>query len=161
MLTYCITRLIFVLTRLSPYVFIALFSVNLTACKQDANQPPLNSSLDPSLCQFSQGECIKKVSDIMLTFSLSPGSAPSEKPLTLKLFSSVPITDVQIRLEGRDMFMGVIPVNVKQTSERTYIGQLVYGSCSSDYMVWRGFVSFNLRGETNTVVIDFLADDNG
>ncbi|MFG7353388.1 hypothetical protein ACGMNB_20725 [Shewanella oncorhynchi] len=161
MLTYCIIRLIFVLTRLSPYLFIALFSFNLTACKEDAKQVTLKSSLDPSLCQFSRGDCVKRVGDVELTFRLSPGSAPSEKPLTLQLLSSMPISNVQIRLEGRDMFMGVIPVNVKQTDEMTYIGQMVYGSCSSGYMVWRGFVSFNLNGETKTAVFDFLADDNG
>ena len=53
------------------------------------------------------------------------------------------------------MFMGVIPVNVKQTDKMTYIGQMVYGSCSSGYMVWRGFVSFNVNGETKTACLIF------
>ena len=161
MLTYCVIRLIFVLNRPNPYLFIALILFNLTACTEDAKQVTLKSSLDPSLCQFSAVACVKQVGDIKLTVSLSPANAPSEKPLTLTLLASSPITDVQIRLEGRDMFMGVIPVNVKQTDEMTYIGQMVYGSCSSGYMVWRGFVSFNVNGETKTAVFDFLADDNG
>ncbi|ABS08313.1 conserved hypothetical protein [Shewanella baltica OS185] len=161
MLTYCVIRLIFVLNRPNLYLFIALILINLTACTEDAKQVTHKSSSDPSLCQFSTGDCVKQVDDIKLAISLSPANAPSEKPLTLRLLASTPIKNVQIRLEGRDMFMGVIPVNVKQTDEMTYIGQMVYGSCSSGYMVWRGFVSFEVNGETKATVFDFLADNNG
>ncbi|MGI1943927.1 hypothetical protein [Shewanella glacialipiscicola] len=154
------TRLLFVLTPLRLYLFI-LLTFGLTACKEEAKLMPLKSSLDTSLCQFSKGECVKQVENIKLTFSLSPGNAPSEKPLTLSLSSTLPITDVNIRLEGRDMFMGMIPVKMQQSDDTTYIGQFVYGSCSSGYMVWRGFVSFRLNGQDHTVIVDFLADDNG
>jgi hypothetical protein len=149
-----------VLTPVYRYLFIASFISSLAACTQDDKQVPLKSSLDPSLCPFSQGECIKQIGEMELTINVTPGNAPSEKPLTLKLLSSKPITDVQIRLEGRDMFMGVIPVNVRQIDETTYLGQFVYGSCSSGYMVWRGFIHFSENGESHTVVFDFLADDN-
>lgn len=149
------------LNRPNLYLFIALILINLTACTEDAKQVTHKSSSDPSLCQFSAGDCVKQVDDIKLAISLSPANAPSEKPLTLRLLASTPIKNVQIRLEGRDMFMGVIPVNVKQTDEMTYIGQMVYGSCSSGYMVWRGFVSFEANGENKATVFDFLADNNG
>ncbi|PTA50288.1 hypothetical protein C9I43_07120 [Shewanella morhuae] len=145
--------------RLNLLLFLLTFS--LTACNKEAKQSPLKSSRDASLCQFSAGDCIKKVGDTQLKFNLSPVSAPSEKPLTLTLSSTLPITNVNLRLEGRDMFMGIIPVKMQQSDDTTYIGNFVYGSCSSGYMVWRGFVSFSLNGQDHTVIVDFLADDNG
>ncbi|MCL1088849.1 hypothetical protein L2744_04345 [Shewanella profunda] len=136
------------------------FLLNLTACEENVEQVEGKQRPDPSLCVFSQGECVKTVAEIELRFTMTPSHAPSEKPLILKLLSSSPISNVQMRLEGRDMFMGIIPVNVRQVDEMNYIGQMVYGSCSSGYMVWRGFVSFTLNGKPQTVIFDFLADNN-
>lgn len=55
--------------------------------------------------------------------------------------------------------MGVIPVNMNKAGENIYKGELIYGSCSSDYMVWRAFVSFTQKGETKVAIFDFLADN--
>ncbi len=141
-------------------LFITALVLNLSACNEKAEQAAEKKVEDPSLCDFSRGECIKSVAGVELKFTLSPSHAPSEKPLTLKLLSSSAIRDVQIRLEGRDMFMGVIPVNIRELNEKAYEGQMIYGSCSSGYMVWRGFVSFTLNGEPKAVTFDFLADSN-
>lgn len=146
--------------RQSLPLFIIALVVNLSACNEKVEQVAEKKVPDASLCDFLRGECIKNVAGTELKFTLSPSHAPSEKPLTLKLLSSSSITNVQIRLEGRDMFMGVIPVNVRQLNEKTYEGQMIYGSCSSGYMVWRGFVSFTLNGESKAVTFDFLADNN-
>lgn len=141
-------------------LLIAILMLNLSACHENDKQIPEKKALEPSLCVFSRGDCIKNVAGIELKFTLSPSHAPSEKPLILKLLSSSVISDVQIRLEGRDMFMGVIPVNIRQLNKKAYEGQLIYGSCSSGYMVWRGFVRFTLNGEPKMVTFDFLADNN-
>ncbi|UXK10495.1 hypothetical protein N5094_10040 [Shewanella putrefaciens] len=134
--------------------------LNLTACKEKVEHIRDKENSDPSLCVFSQGECVKTIAGIKLSFTISPSHAPSEKPLTLNILSSAPISDVHIRLEGRDMFMGIIPVNVRQVDEMNYIGQMVYGSCSSGYMVWRGFVNFTVNGKPQTAIFDFLADSD-
>lgn len=133
---------------------------NLCACNDSSEQITDKKKLDPSLCIFSQGECIKQVAGIELKITLSPVDAPSEKPLELKLLSSSAISDVRIRLEGRDMFMGVIPVNIHKLTEKAYEGRTIYGSCSSGHMVWRGFIDFTLNGQPKTVTFDFLADNH-
>jgi hypothetical protein len=117
------------------------------------------SSVDLTLCQFSQGQCQIEVADLKLALELTPSHAPSETPLTVKLTSSEAITDVKLRLEGRDMFMGVIPVKLQGVSSTEYQGDFIYGSCSSHYMVWRLFISVRHRGSTKTGYIDFLADN--
>ncbi|WP_249553682.1 hypothetical protein [Shewanella sp. 8A] len=159
MLTSCITRLIFVLNRKRLPLYIMLIALNLSACDKKAEQQVKIPPTDPTLCVFTQGDCIKKVGDIVLSISLSPDRAPSEKPLTLKLLSSNVLDNLQVRLEGRDMFMGIIPVNIRQLDKTTYEGQLIYGSCSSGYMVWRGFISFSRNGVEQAVIFDFLADN--
>ncbi|MGL5393275.1 MAG: hypothetical protein ACRDA8_18160, partial [Shewanella sp.] len=147
MLTHCIIRLIFVQTQYHLKIFTLFIAFNLLGCKENAVKPPP----DPTLCAFQQGECVKNSGNVTLRLALTPPHAPSEKPITLKLLASAPITDVKIRLEGRDMFMGIIPVNMQQLDEMTYEGKLLYGSCSSGYMVWRGVIDFTQQGQTHTV----------
>ncbi|MFB2644060.1 hypothetical protein ACE02D_17365 [Shewanella bicestrii] len=159
MLTSCITRLIFVLTRKLLPLTLMLVMMNLTACNENTTQQIKNTPADPTLCVFTQGDCIKRIGDIELRISLTPAHAPSEKPLTLKLLTSDTIENLQIRLEGRDMFMGLIPVNLREVNKTTYEGQMIYGACSSGYMVWRGFISFSRNGVQQAVVFDFLADN--
>lgn len=159
MLTSCIKRLIFVLNRNFSLFLIMLVTMNLTACNEKTEQQVKTPSADLSLCAFKQEDCLKMVGDVTLRISLSPDNAPSEKPLTLKLLSSDVLDNLQVRLEGRDMFMGVIPVNISQVDKTSYEGQLIYGSCSSGYMVWRGFISFTLNGSEQVVTFDFLADN--
>ncbi|MPY23903.1 hypothetical protein [Shewanella sp. YLB-07] len=113
---------------------------------------------DTSLCNFSQASCNKQVTGINLSLLITPFNTPSEKPLTIELASSEAINDVTMRIEGRDMFMGVIPVKLSKLNEKQYNGQLIFGSCSSNYMVWRAFVNFTKNGEPQVAIFDFLAD---
>jgi hypothetical protein len=130
---------------------------------QDLTQLPAGtlpeSSVDLTLCQFSQGQCQLDMAGLKLAVELNPSHAPSETPLTVKLTSSDAIREVILRLEGRDMFMGIIPVKVKGFSSTEYQGDFIYGSCSSHYMVWRLFISVNHQGSTKSGYIDFLADN--
>ncbi|SQH76644.1 conserved exported protein of unknown function [Shewanella benthica] len=113
---------------------------------------------DTSLCDFSQAACNKQVAGIDLSLLITPFNTPSEKPLTLELASSEAINNVTMRIEGRDMFMGVIPVKLSKLNEKQYNGQLIFGSCSSNYMVWRAFVNFTKNGEPHVAIFDFLAN---
>lgn len=118
----------------------------------------VTASEDLSLCQFSQGPCRVSVNDIELVIELKPANAPSETPLQFRLSSDKPIENLSIKLEGRDMFMGVIPVRVTAIDRGMFSGDFIYGSCSSHYMVWRAFISFTVHGEPKIAFIDFLAD---
>lgn len=126
------------------------FVMTLVACTE-APQSSAEKAIDPSLCQFSEGACI--VSSVELT--LAPQHAPSEQPLTLQL--TLPEGDrvVSARIEGRDMFMGVIPVQFDENGH----AEVIYGSCSSNYMVWRMLVTVeDSHGEQYTRIFDWLAD---
>jgi len=137
-----------VLNRKRLPLYIMLITLNLSACDKKAEQQVKIPPTDPTLCVFTQGDCIKKVGDIVLSISLSPDRVSSDV-----------LDNLQVRLEGRDMFMGIIPVNIRQLDKTTYEGQLIYGSCSSGYMVWRGFISFSRNGVEQAVIFDFLADN--
>lgn len=115
---------------------------------------------DPSLCQFTLGPCKINIDGISLSLAMTPSTAPSEKPLQIMLSSTQKIDDVSIRIEGRDMFMGVIPVKVTPLSATSFKGNFIYGSCSSNYMVWRALISFSIDKQPKAVYVDFLADND-
>ncbi len=136
-----------------------MFVVNLSACDKNAEIASKSIGNDPTLCEFSRGTCLKSVGGIHIQLSMEPDNAPSEKPIKLNILISEDVDTLSVRLEGRDMFMGLIPVNTHQLDKNHYQGQFIYGSCSSGYMVWRGFIHFNKNGEEYTAMFDFLADN--
>ncbi len=129
------------------------------SCTKENAPETSNFVQDDTLCQFNLGYCSKNVAATNLQLLITPFNTPSEKPLNISIISSKEIDDLKVRIEGRDMFMGVIPVNMNKAGENIYKGELIYGSCSSDYMVWRAFVSFTQKGETKVAIFDFLADN--
>jgi hypothetical protein len=56
--------------------------------------------------------------------------------------------------------MGIIPVSLSEIKDNVYQGPVIFGSCSSNYMVWRVFVSFDYQQQTRTLMYDFLADND-
>ena len=132
-----------VLSHLRLYFLLFMFLFT-AACSQETPTKTNPIIQDDTLCQFSKGYCSKNVAGVDLGLLITPVSAPSEKPLIVKLNSSKEIDDLQVRIEGRDMFMGVIPLKLSKEGENEYKGELIYGSCSSHYMVWRVFVSFKI-----------------
>jgi|GEM_PF-910117 len=130
-----------------------------SACSEDVPKDISKTVKDSSLCDFHVGRCSEDVAGITFKLLISPFNTPSEKPLTLELISSKPVNNLVMRIEGRDMFMGVIPVNLTKVDENLYNGQLIYGSCSSNYMVWRAFVTFTQEDVQHAVMFDFLADN--
>ncbi|AQS36115.1 hypothetical protein Sps_00926 [Shewanella psychrophila] len=147
--------------KLSLYKPLILAFVCSACSPQQQAETALNTQIlveDISLCNFSQASCDKQVAGIDLSLLITPFNTPSEKPLTIELVSSEAISDINMRIEGRDMFMGVIPVNLSKLNENQYNGQLIFGSCSSNYMVWRAFVTFTKNGAPHVAIFDFLAD---
>lgn len=142
--------------RRCTLVFMLVFT---TACTQEKPTKTISRIQDDTLCQFDKGSCDKNVAGITLRLLITPFDLPSEEFLTVSLASSEEIEDLKVRIEGRDMFMGVIPIFLTKEGKKLYKGPLIYGSCSSDYMVWRAFVSFNLQGKQKVVLFDFLADN--
>ena len=152
-------RLLFV-RFLTKSAFLLFFIANLVGCD---SQPPIEVSksevVDQTLCQFAKEVCEQSVNNQTVSLMINPVFTPSEKPLDIQLTFSVPVSDVQIRIEGRDMFMGVIPVRLETDDQKSFKGTAIYGSCSSNYMVWRTIVSYKQDGVSKSTWFDFLADN--
>lgn len=129
---------------------LALFSVvGLTACNAD------NTEKQTNLCDFSQGSCQQKIMGESVSLSLFPKNAPAETPLNLSLAFPDDWTLNSAQVSGRDMFMGIIPVEFSTDGR----AELIYGSCASDYMVWRLDLRFeDASGKMHIVDFDWLAD---
>ena len=133
----------------------------LSACEKNSADISSNSEQSKqqeNLCNFHHGKCTVVKDDITFSITMSPAFAPSEAPISLALESSTEVEIQSISLQGRDMFMGVIPVNFDQTSKTSYLASFIYGSCTSDYMVWRLTVNFLLDSKRQ-VYFDFRADN--
>ncbi|MGI2261564.1 hypothetical protein [Shewanella sp. GXUN23E] len=130
----------------------------LSGCGQKEGAVRAFVAEDKTLCQFNRGPCHTKSGDLHISMSLVPDFAPSEEPIEVKITTAQNVTDVNLKLTGRDMFMGMIPVVLTTSDNHNFTGQMIYGSCSSGYMVWRATLSFVYQGEQRQVWFDFLAD---
>lgn len=161
MLTLWFVRLIIVqYFKLTFFSFIVLACSSLVACSDDQKEIVQPAVIDTSLCDFKSGACVGVKQDLSVALTIDPINTPSEKPLSIQLSSNKTIKLISSRVEGRDMFMGVIPLKLNETSKNNYQGTLVYGSCSSGYMVWRLFIEFEYNGQRQTMFYDFLADND-
>ncbi|UJF20716.1 hypothetical protein [Shewanella sp. OMA3-2] len=147
--------------KIIKITILVISSTFLVACDNPKTTEKTTLPTDPTLCQFSAGECHKKVADLTVKLMINPVHTPSEKPLNITLTSSQAITNISMRIEGRDMFMGVIPVSLSSVEDNEANGTLIFGSCSSNYMVWRAFVTFDYNNQPRTLIYDFLADNPG
>jgi hypothetical protein len=146
--------------KLVRIIILNILLMFLVACDKPQTQEHANLVIDKTLCQFSVGECYKKVTDLQVGLLIDPINTPSEKPLIVTLSSNQKITNISMRIEGRDMFMGIIPVSLSEIKDNVYQGPVIFGSCSSNYMVWRVFVSFDYQQQPRTLMYDFLADND-
>ena len=135
-----------------------LLGLFLIGCEPNSHQPQASRAVDPSLCDFNSGPCTRTVADVDLKLTITPWQTPSEQPLQLSITTSRPLSNVKVKVQGRDMFMGIIPVKLNQIDENIHQGSLIYGSCSSDYMVWSAIVSYEVNGVEKFTSFDFLAD---
>jgi hypothetical protein len=68
------------------------------------------------------------------------------------------ITKVSAYLEGKEMFMGKVPVFFEQgTNEPVYLAESLLASCSEEQMIWRLWITVELENKTQTFFIDFTS----
>lgn len=135
-----------------------IFGSFLLGCEPSHQEPQASRAVDPSLCNFKSGPCTQSVADVDIQLTISPWQTPSERPLQLLINTSRPLSNVNVKVQGRDMFMGIIPVKLSQIDKNNHKGTLIYGSCSSNYMVWSAVVSYEIDGVEKFTNFDFLAD---
>ncbi|MEI6895568.1 MAG: hypothetical protein V5789_13290 [Colwellia sp.] len=87
----------------------------------------------------------------------------TERPFTIELSqlknnSVSSLTKVTAYLEGKDMFMGKVPVFFQQKGQsNVYLAQSLLASCSEEEMVWRLWVTIDKNGEAKTFFVDFTS----
>jgi len=107
--------------------------------------------------KFSQQQLLDKVKTELPFFIelslLQEGSEKSNEQRAQKR-----ITKVSAYLEGKDMFMGKVPVFFEQgSSEGIYLAQSLLASCSEEQMDWRLWITVEVAEQKQTFFIDFTS----
>jgi len=151
---------------------------DLTALDNSKNQRPLY------FCLTSQSECrintvkggvkvsFSQQSFIASTDNLSAQASiqtrdyiGTELPFAIiveplnKSDATITVSKISGYIEGKDMFMGKIPLLfTKEVQDKEFIALSSLGSCAEDIMVWRLWLTFKFtdnQESTETVFIDF------
>jgi len=107
------------------------------------NSPPVGQIKD-QICDLSHTRCAISVGDNALTVVLDELPVRAERDVVITISGAASgIKPVNAWLEGRDMFMGRIPVSFEQSAGHNagqrgeqWQGTTQVGSCASSMMVW-------------------------
>lgn len=126
-----------------------LFIFNLLACNpiQQAPQKKSTSTQSPFSCLGSQSRCevITDLGTFVIQFSgeVEQGRIKTELPLYIQVTfngkdNHVKLKSVNSHLEGKDMFMGKIPVFFEiDELINNVTAETLLASCSEEVMTWR------------------------
>lgn len=150
----------------------------ISACKPAAEQGSTieqNMALPQCIQSQSQCEIITELATVSIKFSqvqLS-GNIKTELPFYLELtelakvedktsqlnMSKQPgLTNVSAYLEGKDMFMGKIPVFFDEHKDgNKFLAQSLLASCTEEQMIWRLWVTIERSGKEQRFFIDFTS----
>ncbi len=151
-----------------PYLFVVILLVS--ACKPVA-QESNKKSLEELRCIDSQSECVvsTKLANFTVKFSQHQltSNIKAESTFTIELalveegkdkINKHNITNVSAHLEGRDMYMGKVPVFFKQNdSKSAYLAETLLASCSGA-MVWRLWITAEIAEQEQRFFVDFTSE---
>ena|GEM_PF-868363 len=170
----------------------------ILACQPDSFQDNTEQVVLNTQCIASQSQCeiITEKSRFSIKFSQENllDTIKGETPFTIEILpltflptkinesinitestlKSGAITKVSGHLEGRDMFMGKVPVfftpvstkaPIHQATKSTitslkkiaYVAETQLANCMAEQMIWRLWVNVNRDGDTETFFIDFTS----
>ena len=153
------------------------FLLLISACKPVSEQDSANT-LKPlvPLCIASQSQCQvnTKLSNFSIKFSQQylSDKVKTELPFFIELVELIELTEspqseqitkknttnITAYLEGKDMFMGKVPVFFEQSGkDGVYLAQSLLASCSDEQMVWRLWITADISGQTQTFFVDFTS----
>jgi len=145
------------------------FLLLISACNPVVENSVLSniSELVPQ-CIESQSQC--EISTDLTAFSVKfsqhqlSDKVKTELPFIIELSQLAKqnkqqnISKVSAYLEGKDMFMGKVPIFFEQTDKNTvYLAQSLLASCSEEQMVWRLWVTVVVAEQTQTFFVDFTS----
>ena len=146
-----------------------IFLSTIIACKPVSDSEK-NSNIHAAVpqCIDSQSACeiVTDLATIHVKFAQHQLSdkVKTELPFFIEL-SQLPqenvnanITNISAHLEGRDMFMGKVPIFFEQTdNDNIYMAQSLLANCSEEQMVWRLWVTVEMTENTQNFFIDFTS----
>ncbi len=72
--------------------------------------------------------------------------------------TALSVTSVSAFLEGRDMFMGKVPVFFEKHSEsKSYRAKSLLANCTEEQMVWRLWITLESLEQQQTFFVDFTS----
>ncbi|WP_019027551.1 hypothetical protein [Colwellia piezophila] len=144
-----------------------LFSISACTPANEQSSAAEAVKLVPQ-CIGSQSQC--EINTVLANFSVKfsqvqlSDKIKTELPFVIQL-STLPhqggknkITKISAHLEGKDMFMGKVPVffNKKEGSD-VYSAQSLLASCHEELMDWRLWVTANIDGKSQSFFVDFTS----
>lgn len=117
---------------------------------------PVNNSYNNedknSFCHLTDGACELTLTEGVMTVSLA-GPLQPEEPLDITVNLPAELAIKQARIEGVNMYMGVIPVLLTEQNDGVWSGWFMLGSCSEPQMQWQLLIQ--LDGYAAPVVVEF------
>lgn len=122
-----------------------------SACGEN-NNTEQNKFIEPN-CLISQSDCYLDTEEgrYELSFNVEKVITESAFSLFLNYQGDSRISKVSAYIEGKEMFMGKIPVFFSLVAPNQYKAETILGSCSKDQMVWRLWVEISLIDINDTI----------
>ncbi|MEW6992737.1 hypothetical protein AADZ84_00495 [Colwelliaceae bacterium MEBiC 14330] len=150
--------------------YVCLVILLISACKPTVENSQ-NQLPEELQCIDSQSECevATKLANFSIKFSQNQltSNIKAEEPFTIALTVLAPnqqhvhkdnITKITAHMEGRDMFMGKVPVFFQQNQNgHTFIAESLLASCSGN-MVWRLWVTAETAEQQQQFFVDFTSE---
>lgn len=137
------------------FTFFLLF-VALSSC--DTNIKPKRQSETSSqsdfLCLKSQNTCefLTEYGSFKILFSQEGEGEKirTEEPFQIKIMlqnqmQQAELLHVSSHLEGKNMYMGKIPLFFDKANINSLVGEGLLGSCSEEFMIWRLWIDAELK----------------
>ena len=122
----------------------------VTQCIASQSQCEITTELGTFSIKFSQHQLADKVKT-ELPFFIELAQLPQQEPMKS-------ITNATAYLEGRDMFMGKVPVFFETMGKKNiYVAESLLANCSEEQMVWRLWITVELAGKSKTFFVDFTS----
>lgn len=136
-------------TRATQYFIISTFLLALTGCSPKQNEQTID-------CEIDLNQCLT-MSTQNSEIRLNTRAVIVEQNYEMTLSANLPIKNV--KLEGVNMSMGIIPVvvepqqKVSSAGQYLYKGNLFLGMCSEPKMQWMIKVTFD-NGTTESTIFN-------
>ena len=106
-------------------------------------------------CITSQSHCEIATSNgvFNILFNIDPVITENEFDISLKFDGGSKIKKVSAYIEGKDMFMGKIPLFFESISENSlYLSQAMLGSCNEELMNWVINFTVSIEKQDKTII---------